>query len=731
MRHYFYGFPVSVMKEFFATCPKGLENLLADELTTLGAEQVRETVAGVHFKGELAIGYKACLWSRFASRIVLVLSEFQMNDDLDLYLGAHTIPWEEHFSGTSTIAVDFTGTNPAIRNTQYGALKIKDAIVDRFTKRGHVRPDVDKKSPDIRIMAHLGKGKANITLDLSGPALHQRFYRQGTGEAPLKENLACAMIARSGWAGEPMMDPMCGSGTLLIEAAFIAADMAPALRRERFGFDRWLQHDSELWQSLMMEAQVRAKRGMQRCEVKLFGCDADQRVLLKARDNAKAAGVAHLITFKQADVTKLENPLPMPALVEGEEGQGEARQVGMLISNPPYGERLGEFPALLEVHQALGDALRRSFQGWRVSILSASPELLSCLRLRADKQYRLFNGALECQLRNYQIALDSVASQKEVAQDFANRLRKNLKTLEKWANKEGIDCYRLYDADLPEYNAAIDRYQDYLVVQEYAAPKDIPAQKTRQRLLDMVQAAIKVTGMDGEKVILKVRERQEGKQQYQKLSEEQHRMEVQEYGARLWVNLYDYLDTGLFLDHRQTRRMLGQMAKGKRFLNLFAYTGSATVHAGLGGASETTTVDMSHTYLNWAQDNMRLNSLVGRQHKFVQADCLKWLSEADDQYDLIFIDPPTFSNSKRMDESFDVQRDHLLLMQHLKRLLAADGTLVFSNNKRHFKMDLAGLEAIGLKAQNITQKTRPKDFERNQHIHNCWIITHAPEQGEA
>ncbi|MGG5826962.1 bifunctional 23S rRNA (guanine(2069)-N(7))-methyltransferase RlmK/23S rRNA (guanine(2445)-N(2))-methyltransferase RlmL, partial [Aeromonas salmonicida] len=468
MRHYFYGIPVSVMKEFFATCPKGLENLLADELTTLGAEQVRETVAGVHFKGELAIGYKACLWSRFASRIVLVLSEFQMNDDLDLYLGAHTIPWEEHFSGTSTIAVDFTGTNPAIRNTQYGALKIKDAIVDRFTKRGHVRPDVDKKAPDIRIMAHLGKGKANITLDLSGPALHQRFYRQGTGEAPLKENLACAMIARSGWAGEPMMDPMCGSGTLLIEAAFIAADMAPALRRERFGFDRWLQHDSELWQSLMMEAQVRAKRGMQRCEVKLFGCDADPRVLMKARDNAKAAGVAHLITFKQADVTQLENPLPMPAVVEGEASQEEARQVGMLISNPPYGERLGEFPALLEVHQALGDALRRGFQGWRVSILSASPELLSCLRLRADKQYRLFNGALECQLRNYQIALDSVASQKEVAQDFANRLRKNLKTLEKWASKEGIDCYRLYDADLPEYNAAIDRYQDYLVVQEYA-----------------------------------------------------------------------------------------------------------------------------------------------------------------------------------------------------------------------------------------------------------------------
>ena len=325
--------------------------------------------------------------------------------------------------------------------------------------------------------------------------------------------------------------------------------------------------------------------------------------------------------------------------------------------------------------------------------------------MRADKQYRLFNGALECQLRNYQIALDAVASQKEVAQDFANRLRKNLKTLEKWASKENLDCYRLYDADLPEYNAAIDRYQDYLVVQEYAAPKDIPAQKTRQRLLDMVQAAIKVTGMDGEKVILKVRERQEGKQQYQKLSEEQHRMEVQEYGARLWVNLYDYLDTGLFLDHRQTRRMLGQMAKGKRFLNLFAYTGSATVHAGLGGARETTTVDMSRTYLNWAQDNMRLNSLVGREHKFVQADCLKWLSEADEQYDLIFIDPPTFSNSKRMDESFDVQRDHLLLMQHLKRLLAADGTLVFSTTNATSRWTWPALTPSV--SRRRTSRTRP------------------------
>ncbi|SIQ26484.1 23S rRNA m(2)G-2445 methyltransferase [Aeromonas sp. RU39B] len=711
------------MKQFFATCPKGLESLLADELTGLGASDVRETVAGVHFKGELEQAYKACLWSRLASRIVLVLSEFAVKDDLDLYLGVHTLPWEQHFPATSSIAVDFTGTSPSIRNTQYGALKVKDAIVDRFQKRSNSRPDVDKKQPNVRILAHLGKGKVNITLDLSGSALHQRAYRQGTGEAPLKENLAVAMLLRSGWAGEPLLDPMCGSGTLLIEAAFIAADVAPGLNRPRWGFENWLGHDPALWQSLKMEAQVRAKRGLGRVGGKIIGRDSDERVLAKARANAKAAGVGHLIEFSVGDAVKLTNPLKGAPVVEG-------TAVGMLICNPPYGERLGEFPALIEVHQALGDALRREFQGWKVSILSASPELLSCLRLRADKQYRLFNGGIECQLRNYQIAVDSVASNKQVAEDFANRLKKNLKGLEKWASKEGVECYRLYDADLPEYNAAIDRYRDWLVVQEYAAPKDIPAQKTRQRLLDMVQAAIAVTGVDGEKVVLKVRERQEGKQQYQKLAEEKQRFEVSEYGAKLWVNLHDYLDTGLFLDHRITRRKLGEMAKGTRFLNLFAYTGSATVHAAIGGAKETTTVDMSRTYLNWAQDNMRLNGMTGRMHRFEQADCLQWLAEAnpsgaaDGQYDLIFIDPPTFSNSKRMEETFDVQRDHVKLLEHLKRLLAPEGTLVFSNNKRHFKMDMEAVAGLGLTVQNISKQTLPKDFERNPQIHNCWLIHH-------
>ena len=699
------------MTDFFATCPKGLESLLAAELTQLGAITVKETVAGVSFSGELETAYRACLWSRLASRVLLSLASFGVRDDMDLYLGISNISWENYFSAQQTLAVDFSGTSPSIRNTQYGALKVKDAIVDRFTKRGGMRPNIDKREPDIRIQVHLKREEVSVALDLSGPALHQRGYRAGTGDAPLKENLAAAMLLRAGWQNEPFLDPMCGSGTLLIEAAMMATDMAPGLLRQRFGLTSLKLHDEPLWQSLLAEARVRAKRGLTGAEnLKFLGLDSDYRVLNRARDNARAAGFGELIQFEEQDAAHLRNPWPGVR--------------GFIVTNPPYGERLGDFPELLKLYQELGQSLRQGFQGWRVSVLSASPDLLSCLRLRAEKQYRLFNGALECQFRNYQIAEDSIASTKMVAEDFANRLRKNIKVLDKWAKQEGLDAYRLYDADLPDYNAAIDRYGDHLVIQEYAAPKSIPEALARQRLLDMVQATIAVTGIPGANVVIKVRERQKGEQQYQKLAEQGQMLEVHEYGANLLVNLQDYLDTGLFLDHRLTRRMLGQMAKDKRFLNLFAYTGSATVHAARGGARFTTTVDMSRTYLNWARDNLQHNGLLNPRHHFEQADCLKWLAECNEQFDLIFIDPPTFSNSKRMDESFDVQRDYLRLMQDLKRILAPNGTLVFSNNKRHFKMDLEGLAELGLSATNISEQTRPKDFARNVHIHNCWLIQH-------
>ena len=701
------------MNSLFASTARGLEELLKTELEGLGATDCQVVQGGVHFQGDTRLLYQSLMWSRLASRIMLPLGECRVYSDLDLYLGVQAIPWTEMFNPGATFAVHFSGLNDEIRNSQYGALKVKDAIVDSFTRKNLPRPNVDRESPDLRINVWLNKETAHISLDLSGEGLHLRGYRDGTGMAPIKENLAAAIVMRSGWVpGTPLLDPMCGSGTLLIEAAMLATDRAPGLHRGRWGFGGWAQHDDAIWKEVKAEAQTRARQGLAAYESRFYGSDVDVRVIERARRNARRAGIGELIDFDVKDVAQLNNPLPKGPY-------------GTVISNPPYGERLESEPALIALHSLLGRIMKSQFGGWNLSVFSASPELLSCLQLRADKQFKAKNGPLDCVQKNYHLAESEGGKPAMLAEDFANRLRKNLKKFEKWARQEGIECYRLYDADLPEYNVAIDRYADWVVVQEYAPPKTVDAHKARQRLFDIIAATIAVLDMAPNKLVLKTRERQKGKNQYQKMAEKGDFIEVQEYNARLWVNLTDYLDTGLFLDHRIARRMLGQMSKGKDFLNLFYYPGSASVHAGLGGARSTTTVDMSRTYLEWAERNLRLNGLTGRAHRLMQADVLGWLRESTEQFDLIFIDPPTFSNSKRMEDAFDVQRDHIRLMTDLKRLLRKGGTIMFSNNKRGFRMDHDGLAALGLKAQEISQKTLSQDFARNRQIHNCWLITAA------
>lgn len=702
------------MISLFASTARGLEELLKTELEKLGAVECRVVQGGVHFEGDTRLLYQSLMWSRLASRIMMPLGECKVYSDLDLYLGVQAINWTEIFNPGATFAVHFSGLNDEIRNSQYGALKVKDAIVDSFTRKNLPRPNVEREMPDLRINVWLNQETAHISLDLSGEGLHLRGYRDRTGIAPIKENLAAAIVMRSGWQpGTPLLDPMCGSGTLLIEAAMAATDRAPGLHRGHWGFSGWAQHDDVIWGEVKADAQNRARQGLAAYESRFYGSDSDARVIENARKNARRAGIGELITFEAKDVAQLSNPMP----------QGP---YGTVISNPPYGERLESEPALIALHSLLGRLLKTQFGGWNLSLFSASVDLLNCLQLRADRQFKAKNGPLDCVQKNYHLAENTgEAKAPAMAEDYANRLRKNVKKLEKWARQEGIECYRLYDADLPDYNVAVDRYADWVVVQEYAAPKTIDAQKARQRLFDIIAATIHVLGIAPNKLVLKTRERQKGNNQYQKMNEKGDFIEVSEYNARLWVNLTDYLDTGLFLDHRIARRMLGQMSKGKDFLNLFAYTGSASVHAGLGGARSTTTVDMSRTYLEWAERNLRLNGLSGRAHRLIQADCLGWLQETDEQFDLIFIDPPTFSNSKRMEESFDVQRDHMRLMEDLKRLMRKGGTIMFSNNKRGFRMDLDGLAKLGLKAQEITQKTQSQDFARNRQIHNCWLITAA------
>ncbi|MGF1720898.1 bifunctional 23S rRNA (guanine(2069)-N(7))-methyltransferase RlmK/23S rRNA (guanine(2445)-N(2))-methyltransferase RlmL [Vibrio kyushuensis] len=706
------------MHQYLAVTSNGLENLLVEELIKLGIQNPKPVQAGVKFKASTEQIYRCCLWSRLASRFVRVLSEFTCNDDMDLYLSATAVNWVNHFHSSKKFVVDFNGTNNEIRNSQYGAMKVKDAIVDCFTKKNLPRPSISKDQADLRVHVRLHRDKAILGIDMVGGGLHQRGYRPEAGRAPLRETLAAAIILRSGWdASVPFLDPMCGSGTLVIEAAMMAANVAPGIKRQKWGFEALEDFESELWIEVKAEAAVQGRRGVNKVDCKFYGYDNDERVLKTARDNARRAGVESLIEFEVSDAAQLKRPKEFES--------------GVIVSNPPYGERLGTHPGLIALYTAFGAQLKSEFGGNTASIFSSSDELLSCLRMRADKQFKLNNGALPCHQKNYSISSrrsDSVDASKPdsvVAPDFSNRLKKNIGKIGKWARKEKLECYRIYDADLPEYNVAIDIYLDHLVIQEYAAPKDVPEETAKRRLTDVIRAAIDVTGTEANKVVLKVREKQKGRSQYQKLGQQSERLEVHEYGVKLIVNLHDYLDTGLFLDHKITRRKLGELANGKDFLNLFAYTGSATVHAACGGAKSTTTVDMSNTYLEWAKDNMTLNGKVGREHKFEQADCLKWLSMTDSQYDLIFIDPPTFSNSKRMAQSFDIQRDHIQLMTDLKRLLRLEGTIVFSNNKRHFKMDLEALKELGLEAKNISSSTLPLDFSRNKHIHNCWLVTHA------
>ena len=385
--------------------------------------------------------------------------------------------------------------------------------------------------------------------------------------------------------------------------------------------------------------------------------------------------------------------------------------------------------------------MRERFDGWQAGVLTGNLGLGRELKLEARRRHRLFNGPIEVQLLRFDIAaehhtresrpgrlppVDPARREAPGAQMFANRLRKNLDTLGKWARREQVHCWRAYDADMPEYSFAIDLYGDgagarYAYVQEYAAPATVAEEKVRARRAEAVSVLPEVLGLDEERIWFRTRRRRKGLDQYTKLASEQEFHEVVEGGLRFLVNFDDYLDTGIFLDHRLTRARLRELAGGKRFLNLFSYTGTASVYAAAGGATSTTSVDMSRTYLDWTRRNLELNGFAGREHVLVQADALEWLRSAPAAgWDLIFLDPPTFSNSKRMEGTLDVQRDHIGLLQQTARLLAPGGLLVFSTNYTRFELDAAALPA--LQVEDISRATIPRDFTRNAKIHRCYLI---------
>jgi 23S rRNA (guanine2445-N2)-methyltransferase / 23S rRNA (guanine2069-N7)-methyltransferase len=688
----------------------------------------------VHFRGELEVAFRACLWSRIASAVLLELRSFEAVTPDELYAGVHDIDWRDHLGPEATLACEFTATQSPLTHGQYAMLRTKDAIVDRLRELRGTRPSIDTESADVRIHVHAQRRTVTVSVNLAGESLHLRGYRQRGGVAPLKENLAAGILIRAGWpeiarAGGAFLDPLCGSGTIVIEAALIAYDIAPGLLRKRFGFEGWNQHDALLWQRLKAEAEERQQKVERRTPLR--GSDQDSLAIRMANENVLRARLEKRVHVERRELERLERVDAGP---------------GLVCTNPPYGERLGEQQQLESLYRLLGAKLREQFVGWQAAVLTGNPALGRALGIRARRTHTVWNGPIECRLLRFEIEpgrfeherggegailRDAAAARaRPGAQMFANRLRKNLREMGEWAEQSGVSCYRVYDADMPEYAFAIDLYQGeerWLYVQEYQAPRTIDPTAARRRRDEALSVLPELFGIGLDHVHFRTRRKRKPKDQYSKRPESGAFHVVHEGGLRFLVNFTEYLDTGLFLDHRPTRALIREQAGGSRFLNLYAYTGTATVYAAAGGARSTLSIDLSSTYLEWARRNLDLNGFGRREHQLLRADCLPWLEEQvqleerGPRFGLIFLDPPTFSVSKRAQATLDVQRDHVRLITLAARLLTPRGKLLFSTNFQRFRLDRAALAQLNI--EDLSAQSIPRDFARHANIHQCFAFT--------
>lgn len=704
------------------TCGGGLENFLLQEIQTLAGQEYKVLRGAVEGPASPAALYNICLWSRIASRVLLPLINFPYKNEQDFYDHLRQVLWHDHFDNVHSIAISTSADASVSLNTQFLTLKAKDAIMDHFRHFTGQRPNVNTRDPDVRIHVHFDKDDVSVSLDLSGEPLHKRGYRVAQNDAPMKETLAAGLLMAAGWPDEnktQLIDPMCGSGTLLIEAAMMQADMAPGLLRRRFGFECWHYHDNELWQKAVSDASMRDRSEQLTFSIK--GYDSDPYAIQAAGRNVKSAGLEGCIHLERRELAHFQ--VRDKAAATG----------GFVVCNPPYGERLDKDSNLMYLYRAIARALQKNCEQWRVGMITNQIEFADVLQLDDPQTHRVFNGPIRCFIRSGTVVaraslfqpvplqLRSGENNELTVADLGNRLKKNFKQLSKWAEREQVCAWRLYDADMPEYNLALDWYNGHFHVQEYAPPKTVDPEKAAKRLDDALATIRQVFDVGANRIHLKSRQRQKGNQQYQKLADHKRTFVVEEGGAQLLVNLDDYLDTGLFLDHRPTRLRLQQLAQGKRFLNLFCYTAAATVHAAFGGAKKTVSVDMSATYLEWARNNLYLNGFSESSHQLIRSDCMKWLKETNDQFDLIFVDPPTFSNSKRMQGHFDVQAAHEELLDLVMKRLEPGGLVIFSNNFRGFKLADGVAERYNVK--DITDASLPPDFPaKGRPIHRCWEV---------
>lgn len=707
------------------------------------------------FQGDWKTIATTNLWLRSCDRVLLQIAEFPAPDFDALFDTTLAIPWG------NTIPVDgsfpVTGRSVKSQLSSVPAIQrsVKKAIVGAL-QRDHGVADLDETGSVFKVDVTLLDNVATLTIDTTGSSLHKRGYRTDISAAPLKETLAAAMVQLSYWqAGRPLIDPFCGSGTIPIEAAMIGRKIAPGLLRN-FAFEAWPDFDKTMLSDLKSDA-VGAQ--LTSLDVRLIGSDIDSRVLRAARDNAMRAGVADDIHFETADALETSS----------------SRRFGCLITNPPYGRRVGAggdptesrklsrdsakdsvvkkfrpySRQLDEMYAALPNVFRK-LPTWSLYVLTAYPQFEPLVGRMADRRRKLYNGRIECTY--YQFGGPKPIEETKVSGDeattlvhakgdaafgslgekaehqatlFASRLTKRAKHLRRWPSRRGVTCFRLYERDIPEIPLIVDRYEDHLHIVEYERPHDRDVAQHANWLELMAKTAATTLQIPPANVHLKTRKRQRGKTQHEKIDQTGNRIEVSEGGLKFQINLQDYTDTGLFLDHRITRSMVRDDAKDKRFLNLFAYTGSFSVYAADGGARSTTTVDLSKTYLDWAWENMRLNNFSGNEHKFVVSDIDDFVENhpPGEAYDLVMLDPPTFSNSKRTDKDWDVQRDALPLIERLLPLVSDGGVIYFSTNFRRFKLDpTSDQNPINASAiHEISKQTVPEDY-RNKRIHRCWRI---------
>jgi len=783
---------------------EGLEWILARELEAVGARDLRVGRRTIEFSAEPGREretlYRAVLESRTAIRVLEPLGRFTVDSPETLYRAMQEVDWTEQLKVSDSLRVDAAIHDTFLTHSLYAAQIVKDAVVDQLRTPSGRRPDVQLRGATLRIALHLVGGVATVFRDAAGRSLHQRGWRMGEVEAPLSEVLAAGILATAGWwrpgvadrptSGEPLLDPMCGSGTLVIEGATIAAGMAPGLwraRRKAHGFFRFRDCDRPLAARLVADLEARVGSAPQN----FFASDLDPRAVDAARACAEAAGVAAAVAVEQRHFEDVRPSAPP----------------GLVVTNPPYGERL-PLPRAGALFRRLGDWLVQRCGGWRAAILAADTPALSHLGLRPSHRIPLMNGPIPCKLLELEIreratnsppppqveGRDSVspavapspadaasqdrgedaepsrfrhagegsgeppggersrrgdsprpgadaASDPATAApspgrprarttadqlgDFRRRLAKRFKHLARWARRQGLDAFRVYDRDIPEIPLAVDWYAGWLHAAEFDRPHERTEIEHEVWLDRMIEAAAAELGVPPDRTFLKARRRQRGGEQYEKVDERKALVTVHEGGLAFECNLSDYVDTGLFLDHRITRGLVRDEASGRRFLNLFGYTGSFSVYAAAGGAAETTSVDLSNTYLDWTRTNLARNGFkdAGR-HRTVRDEARAFLEHrarrGEAPFDLVVVDPPTFSRSARSETAWDVQQDHADLLDLVARSLAPGGVVYFSTNFRRFHLATDRIEER-FTIREITNRTIPEDF-RNQRVHRAWRL---------